>query len=80
MVIKIFGHNPQVPVEKVEQLLFHEVDFGDGEAKVLVTSYGGVACPVLILWRRVVEVLGCEDERGQEDTVDSATHALGYRW
>lgn len=76
--VEIFGSNSQVPVEEVEQLLLHEVDFGDGKAKVGEVADGCVASPVLVLWRRVVEVLGRENERGKEDTVNSTSHALGY--
>lgn len=34
---------------------------------------------MLVLWRAVVQILGCENERSEEDPVDSATHALGNR-
>ena len=49
MGVEVFLGDPEVPVEEVEELLLHEVDFGDGEAKVLVASYGGVPGPVLVL-------------------------------
>ena len=67
----------EIPVEQEEQLLLHEVHFRHGKAKVLVFSNGRVPGPMLILWRRVVQVLGGENERGQEDSVDGAAHALG---
>lgn len=54
MEVEIFGSDSQVPVEEVEELLLHEVDFGDGEAKVGEVADGSVTCPVLVLWRRVV--------------------------
>lgn len=66
----------EVPVEEVEELLLHEVDLVVGEAEALVAADGGVAGPVLVLWRRVVEVLCGEDEGGEEDAVDGAAHAL----
>lgn len=31
---------------------------------------------MLVLWGRVVEILGSDDEGSQEDTVSSAMHAL----
>src|ERR1700712_4063269 len=67
VAVEIFWSDSQVPVEEVEQLLLHEVDFGDGKAKVGEVANGCVASPVLVLWRRVVEVLGREDKRGKED-------------
>jgi hypothetical protein len=72
------GH-VEVPVEETKELLLHEVDFGDAEAKVVVAADGGVTGPVLVLGRGVVEVLCREDERGEEDAVDGAAHALCNR-
>lgn len=60
-------------------MLFHQVDFGDGEAEVWVATDGCVTCPVLVLRRAVVEVLGREDERSEEYTMDCASHALSNR-
>ena len=77
VVVEIIFFNAEVPVEEAQKLLLHEVDLGDGEAKVLVSSNGTVPSPVLVLGRRVVKVLGREDERSQEDSVDGAAHALG---
>lgn len=59
----------EVVVEEVEELLLHEVDLCLGEE-------GAVAGPVLVLWRRVVEVLCCDDEGCEEDAVACAVHAL----
>jgi len=70
-----FGH-VKIPVEEAKKLLLHEVDFGDAEAEVVVTTDRGVASPVLVLGRGVVEVLCRENERSEEDTVDGAAHAL----
>ena len=78
MGVEVFRGDPEIPVEKVEELFLHEVDFGDGEAEVFVSSYSGVPSPVLVLWRGVVEVLCGEDERGEEDAVDCTSHAFGY--
>ena len=69
----------EVPVEQTKKLLLHQVDFGDAEAKVIVAADRCVTGPVLVLGRGVVEVLCREDERCEEDTVDSAAHALGDR-
>ena len=60
----------EVVVEKVEELLLHEVDLGLGEES-------SVLGPVLVLGRRVVEVLGGDDEGGEEDAVTSAVHSFG---
>lgn len=78
--VQILGVDAQVPVEKKEQLLLHEVDFGDGKAKVVKAGDGTVPRPVLVLGRRVVEVLRGKNERSQEDAVGGAWHALGNRW
>ena len=45
-----FGH-VEIPVKKAEELLLHEVDFGDAETKAVVAADGGVASPVLVLGR-----------------------------
>jgi hypothetical protein len=50
-------------------LSFHEVDFGGREES-------GVTSPVLVLRRRVVEVLGSGDQSCEEDSVTSAVHSL----
>ena len=50
MGVEVFWGNPEIPVKKVEELLLHKVNFGDGEAKVFVSPYGGVPGPVLVLW------------------------------
>jgi hypothetical protein len=60
----------EVKVEEGEELLLHEVHLADGED-------GRMGGPVLVLRRLVVQVLGCNDECGQEDTMASAVHALG---
>lgn len=65
---KLLLGNPEIVVEEVQELLLHEVDFGEGEE-------GRVSLPVLVLWRRVVEVLGSTDESGEEDSMTSAVHS-----
>lgn len=60
----------EVVVEQIEKLLLHEIDLG-------LREESGVVSPVLVLGRRVVEVLGGDDEGSEEDTVTSAVHALG---
>lgn len=60
-----------VPVQKVEQLAFHEVDVLDREETV------GVLSPVDVLGRAVVVELGGQDETAQEDAVAGARQALG---
>lgn len=77
MVVEVFKVDSEIPVEKEEELFFHEIYFGDGEAEVGEAPHAGVARPVLVLRRAVVEVLCGEDERGQEDSVDGAAHAFG---
>ena len=67
---KLILLDTEIVVEQVEKLLLHEVDLGLGEE-------GTVLGPVLVLGGRIVEVLGSNDERGKEDTVTSAVHALG---
>lgn len=52
----------KVVVQEEKQLLLHQVDFRAREDD-------GVGCPVLILRRRVVEVLGADNERGKEDAM-----------
>jgi hypothetical protein len=65
---KLLLGNVKVVVEKVEELLLHEVDLGEGEE-------GSVSLPMLVLGRRVVEILGGADEGGKEDSVSGAVHA-----
>lgn len=71
--VEVLRSHSEVPVEQEQQLLLHEVHLVQGE------QVHGVLGPVLVLWRRVVEVLGGHDERGQEDAVGGAGHALGQR-
>lgn len=74
--VEIFFVDPHVPIEQEQKLLLHEVDLCGGEAEGVEARHCSVASPVLVLGRRVVEILRSEDERGQEDAVNGATHAL----
>lgn len=49
VVVEIFRVDSEVPIEEEEELFFHEVHFGDGEAEVRKAPDGGVTCPVLVL-------------------------------
>lgn len=49
---------------------------GAGAASLVPDA--GVACPVLVLRRAIVEVLGGEDEGCQEDAVGGAAQALCF--
>lgn len=70
----------EVPVKKVEELLFHQVDFGLGETKSFVCSHVGVLGPMLVLGRGVVEELCSQDESSKEDSVHSTSQTLGNWW
>ena len=76
--VEVLGRDAEVPVEEKEQLFFHQVDLREGEAEGVVAAHGGVAGPVLVLGGGVVEVLGGEDEGGEEDAVHGAAHAFGH--
>ena len=76
--VQILRSDAEVPVQEEEELLFHQVDFCDGEAKSFVAADCRVSSPVFVLGRRVVEVLGSEDEGGKKDPVNGATHAFCY--
>ena len=79
VVVKVLGVDAEVPVEKEEKLLLHEVDLSDGETEVVEAADSAVASPVLVLGRGVVEVLGSQDEGSKENAVGGALHALGNR-
>lgn len=59
---EIFFGDAEIPVQKEEELAFHEIDLGKGEAKSFIALHYGVSGPMLVLRARVVEVLGGEDE------------------
>lgn len=79
MIVEIVGVDAKIPVQEEKELLFHQVNLGDGEAKVVVAPNSTVPSPVLVLGGRVVEVLSSENERSKEDPVNGASHALGNR-
>ena len=47
--VEIFGKDSQIPVEKVEELLFHEIDFSNRKSKIFETSDCRISSPVLVL-------------------------------
>lgn len=70
----------EVVIEEREELHFHEVDFSAGEAKKLANTVNvldvtvGIRGPPLVLGARIVEVLGSNDERGDEYAVACTWH------
>jgi hypothetical protein len=76
MFVEVLVADAEVPVEEEEELLLHEVDLSDREAEVVVAADERIPGPVLVLWGAVVQVLCSKDERGQEDSVSCAAHAL----
>lgn len=70
--VEVVLGDAEVPVEEEEELFLHEVDLLELE------EAHGVGAPVLVLRGRVVQVLGAEDEGGEEDAVAGAGHALGH--
>lgn len=71
--VEVLARDAKIPVEEEEELFLHEIDLLESE------KTHSVGLPVLVLRRRVVEVLGTEDESGEEDPVAGARHTLGYR-
>ena len=80
MIVKIILSDSEIPVEQAKQLLLHQVDFGQAEAEAVKPTNSSVSSPMLVLWRRVVEVLSGEDERCKENAVGCALHALRNWW
>jgi hypothetical protein len=70
--VEVVGGDPKIPVEEEKQLLLHEIDFWKGEQAHSVSG------PVLVLWRRIVEVFSRENQCSEEDSMAGAMHALGY--
>ena len=70
----------QVPVQKEEELAFHEVDLREREAETFESLHCSVTGPMLVLGTGVVQIFGGQDERGEEDAMDSAAHALCDWW
>lgn len=79
LAVQVLLLDPQVPVQQEQQLLLHQVDLCPAEAEVLVVvADDAVVGPVLVLGRAVVEVLGGQDQAGQEDAVSRASQSLGH--
>ena len=83
--LKLLHTEVQVVVEESEQLLLHEVDFRSRESElgeVLIWSGldTGIVGPVPILWRRVVDIFGSDDEAREKDAVCRALEAFCNRW
>lgn len=79
MAIEILVCYSQIPVEEEKELLFHKVNFCDGEAETLEAFHRRIPSPVFILGGAVIQVLGREDERCEKNAVDGATHSLRDR-
>lgn len=58
MEVEVIFCDSQVPLEQSQELLLHEIHFGQSEAKVLKATDGSVSSPMFVLWRGVIEVLG----------------------
>jgi len=57
----------QVVVQKIQQLLFHEVDLSN-------VKHNSVVRPVNVLWRRIVQVFRSDDESGEKNPMACARH------
>lgn len=78
--VEVILVDAKIPIEEEEKLLLHEVDLGEGKSKVLVAANGAVASPMLVLRRRVIQVLRSQDQGCEEDSVNGAAHTLGDGW
>lgn len=79
LAIQVVLRDSQVPFQEEEQLLLHEVHLGAAKSKAVSLGVDvGVSGPVLVLWRAVVEVLGGEDEGGEEDAVGGASKTTSH--
>lgn len=67
-----------VPVQQEEELPLHQIDLGHGKPEAIEALDGGIPSPMLVLGAGVIQILGCQNEGGQEDPVNGATHALGH--
>lgn len=59
---KVFFSYPEIPVEEEKHLLLHKVDLSDGEPKARIAFNSSVSSPVLVLGRRIVEILSSQDQ------------------
>ena len=74
--VQVLLRNSKIPLKEEEELLLHGVDFLAVEAELIVLGgHVSVVCPVLVLGRAVIEILGGQDERGEEDAMSSASDA-----
>jgi len=80
MGVKILWPDSQIPIEQEQELLLHQIHLGDGETEVGKAADRSVSSPVLVLGRRVIQILRGEDEGSQEDPVHCASHALCNCW
>ena len=69
--------NSGVEVQQVQHLPFHQVDLSQAKTKSFETFDRGISCPVLVLGAGIIEVLCCQDQGGEEDSVHGTAHALG---
>lgn len=76
---KIFLGHTSIPIQKEEQLTFHQIHFRQRKAKPIKSLHHGIPSPVFVFGARVIQVLSRENQRSKEDAVDGATHALGDR-
>lgn len=79
LAVKVMLDNTKIPLKKEKKLFFHQVDLVAVEAKnISVVLNAGVVGPVLILGRRVVEILGGENERSEKDAMGGASKAASH--
>lgn len=77
---EVFFADSSVEIEQEQQLPLHQIDLSQGETKALTSLHRCVSGPMLVLGARIVQALGCKDQRGEEDAMYSASHALGNWW
>ena len=59
---------PKVIVEEIEQLFFHQVYLGN-------VKEHGITGPVDILGRRIIEILGGDDQSGKKHSMAGTRHS-----
>lgn len=70
LAVEVLFSDAKVPLEQEEKLLLHQVDLSTAEAKIVHLSVDvRVVGPVFVFGRAVIEILGSENERGEEDAV-----------
>jgi len=70
VVEEVFLVNPEIEIRQEQELAFHQIHFGRRKE-------GGIFGPVLVLWRRIIQVLGRDNESGEKHAMPCAMHALG---